>query len=146
MFVGSLMSFWWFAMICVLYMCVWSYSIMMYDVVFSDVCFCDLFDLCMFCLLYMCRVVFDSLRFVMTFPLFLFVWFRMYPCSFSKSFQVRSKTKLLISLNAIRVKQNHINWMKQYMVFCVFHQKLMNMEYKDLSSYWFVCFSDDQET
>ena len=140
MFVGWLLSFWWFVMICALHICVWSYFVMMYGVVFLVFVFVTCLVLCIF--VYMCRVVLIRYELSCFFDcLLLFKWICMYACSFSKSFQVRSTIKLLISLNVIRVRQNLIIWMKHYMVFCVFYQKLMNMEYKDSSSYWFVCFS-----
>ena len=98
------------------------------------------------CLLNMCRAVFVPIRSVMDVRMHVIISLR-HRCSNSRYYfydfvwrhcfplanHIRSTRKLLIALTFIRVKQHCMHWMKQYVVVCVFHHKLINVEYKDLS-------------
>ena len=81
-------------------------------------------------LLFLC--VMEVQMFVIIFLIFVWCyWFHL-------AKHIRSTRKLSIALTFIQVKQNCMHWMKQYVVFCVFYHKLINMAYKDLSRYWVV--------
>ena len=132
----------WFC-VCVVICCDVFMFLMLCYVVFVFV-FCLICVCC--CLLNMCRAVFVPIRSVMDVRMHViislrhrcsnsrycfsdFVWCHCFPLAN----HIRSTRKLLIALTFIRVNQHCMHWMKQFVVVCVFHHKLINMEYKDLS-------------
>ena len=121
---------------------------MMYDVVFSGVCFCDLFGFVYFCFLYMCRVVFDSLRFVMTFRLFVIVYLVLYVSMFLQqiiSGQINNKTIDFFECYQGQAKSHKLNETIHGFL-CVPSETHEHGIQRLVELLICLCFSDDQET